>query len=387
MSDYRLSDLLDMSIVQRLADANFRISGMPMTIVDPVDGAFLVKAGFSDICSRFHQMDPRTREQCRLSDRTILEHLDQEVYRYPCNNGLWQIAMPIMVAGRHLGTMFLTQFWSDQEAVDRTQFADQARRYGFDPEAYLAALDRMPRLSQDRLATIVCYDQALVHFIADLAEQSIRVIEARSELERRVQERTADLAEVNDLLRMEISERKHFEEKLRELSEIDYLTGIFNRRKLFDIMEVEIGKSHRYSRPLALILLDLDRFKRVNDRHGHHVGDAVLQDLVQVVKRCLRKVDVFARYGGEEFIVVCAETGQEGALVLAEKIRSAVEATVFPVAGQVTVSAGVAEYQDGNSDARLIERADAALYAAKRQGRNRVVAAGDGPGAGPGEVS
>jgi diguanylate cyclase (GGDEF)-like protein len=379
MSDYRLSDLLDMSIIQRLADSSFSASGMPMTIVDPVDGSFLVQAGFSDICSRFHQVNPETREQCHISDRTIQGHLDQEVYRYPCNNGLWQVAMPIMVAGRHLGTMFLTQFWSDQETVDRDRFKDQARRYGFDPEAYLAALDRMPRLSRERVDDIIAYDKALVHFIADLAEQSIQVIETRNEMERRVRERTADLAEVNDLLRMEISERKHFEEKLRELSEIDYLTGIYNRRKLFDIMAVEIGKCHRYNRPLALILIDLDHFKRVNDSHGHHVGDAVLRDLVQIVKRSLRKVDVLARYGGEEFIVVCAETAQAGAVVLAEKIRSAIEAAPFAVAGRVTVSAGVAEYQDGNTDARLIERADAALYAAKRQGRNRVLAAAADP--------
>jgi diguanylate cyclase (GGDEF)-like protein len=203
-------------------------------------------------------------------------------------------------------------------------------------------------------------EQALARFLADLAERSQRISE--------------DLAELHDLLRMEISERKHFEEKLRELSEIDYLTGIFNRRKLFELLESEIGKSHRYSRPLSLIMLDLDHFKLINDSHGHHVGDAVLKDMVQIVRRTLRKVDVFARYGGEEFIVVCAETSLDGALVLAEKIRSAMAAAGFPAAGQVTVSAGVAEYRDGDTEAGFIERADQALNAAKRQGRNQVAA-------------
>jgi len=508
MSEYRLSDLLDMSIIQKLADSNFSVSGMPMTIVDTFDGSFLVRTGFSDICANFHRACPESMEQCVISDRAVQCHLDQEVHQYRCNNGLWHIAMPIVVSGRHLATMFLTQFWSDREQVDRDYFILQARRYGYELEPYLAALDAMPHFSSEKVDYIVSYDKALVRFMADLAEQSLRVIEARrsleeselkyrtlvenvpigvfridpsgpgsfikanpamlrifgyesfedfndvtvtgwyqssadrrsyldlikqdgmvkdlelplkkkdgspiwcsltataqygadgevqwidsviediterrkaqealrkalEEMETRVRERTADLAEVNDLLRIEISERKHFEEKLRELSEIDYLTGIFNRRKLFDIMEAEIGKAHRYSRPLSLIMLDLDHFKLINDSHGHHVGDAVLMDMVLIVRRSLRKVDVFARYGGEEFIVVCAETSLDGALVLAEKIRSAMAASSFPVVGRVTVSAGVAEYRHGDTEAGFIERADRALYAAKRQGRNQVAA-------------
>ena len=283
MSEYRLSDLLDMSIIQKLADSEFSASGMPMAIVDAFDGSFLVRAGSADAC----------------------------------DSGPGQVALPIVVSGRRLATLFLARSGSGR-------------------------------------------DLGLAQFLADLAERSRRVIE--------------DLAEVNDMLRMEISERKHFEEKLRELSEIDYLTGIFNRRKLFDLLESEIGKSHRYSRPLSLIMLDLDHFKSINDSHGHQVGDAVLKDMVQIVRRTLRKVDVFARYGGEEFMVVCAETSLDGALVLAEKIRSAMAASGFPAVGQVTVSAGVAEYRDGDTEAGLIERADQSLNAAKRQGRNQVAA-------------
>jgi diguanylate cyclase (GGDEF)-like protein len=141
-------------------------------------------------------------------------------------------------------------------------------------------------------------------------------------------------------------------------------------------MEFEIGKAHRYARPLALVMLDLDHFKIINDTHGHHVGDAVLKLMVQVVKDILRKADVFARYGGEEFIIVCAETSMDGAVTLADKIRQSIEAFKFPAAGRVTVSAGVAEYQDGDTEAGFIEKADIALYAAKRNGRNRVVASG-----------
>jgi diguanylate cyclase (GGDEF)-like protein len=390
MTDYRLGDLLDMTIIQKLADSNFRVSGLPMTIVDTFDGAFLVKSGFSGICSRFHRVNAQSMEQCIISDLAVHDHLDEEVYQYRCNNGLWHIALPIVVAGRHLGTMFLTQFWSDREVVDRGFFVAQAGRYGFDLDDYMGALDQMPVFSREKVDYIVAYDQALVRFIADLAEQSIRVIEeinerrkaqealqaANDEMELRVRERTADLASVNQLLRIEIAERVHFEEKFKEMSETDYLTGIFNRRKLFDIMELEIGKAHRYARPLALVMLDLDHFKIINDTHGHHAGDTVLKFMVQVVKGILRKADVFARYGGEEFIIVCAETTMDGAFILADKIRQTVEAFKFPAAGRVTVSAGVAEYKDGDTEAGFIQKADIALYAAKRNGRNQVVASG-----------
>jgi diguanylate cyclase (GGDEF)-like protein/PAS domain S-box-containing protein len=264
-----------------------------------------------------------------------------------------------------------------QSASDRKNYLAMIKRIGSvkDLELPLKKRDGQP-IWCSLTATAQVGDQGEVQWIDSVIEDITERRKAQDQLELRVQERTADLAEANHLLKIEIAERRHFETKLRELSEVDYLTGICNRRKLFEIMEAEIGKAHRYHRPLSLIMLDLDHFKVINDTHGHHVGDAVLKALVQVVRTTMRKVDVFARYGGEEFILVCAETGLLGAVVLAEKMRLAIEAFPFPIAGKVTVSAGVAEYRDGDSETAFIEKADAALYSAKRQGRNRVTAAG-----------
>ncbi len=382
MGNYRLSDLLDMSIIQKLADSNFSASGLPMTLTDAVDGSFLVKSGWPGICTYYHRVNPLSVEQCRISDNFVNEHLDESIIKYRCNNGLWHIAMPIIVAGRHMGTLFLTQFWFDWEVIDRQYFIDQAQKYGFDLDSYLAALDRMPVFSNEKVDYIVAYDKALVKFISDLAEQSLKVIEGQEELkkandllEMRVSERTADLAEVNRLLVLEVAERKHFEGKLRELSEIDHLTMIYNRRKLFEIMGFEIEKAKRYSRPLSIIMLDLDHFKKVNDRYGHNIGDNVLRTTTHIISEMLRKVDVFARYGGEEFIILCTETELDGAVALAEKIRFTIESYNFPLVGVVTLSAGVAEHVDEYSESALIEKADAALYSAKKRGRNRVVVA------------
>ncbi len=170
----------------------------------------------------------------------------------------------------------------------------------------------------------------------------------------------------------DITARKREEEKLRERSEKDHLTMIFNRRKLFEILEIEVEKAVRYSRPLSVILIDLDHFKKVNDLHGHHIGDLVLKATTRIIENVKRRVDIFARYGGEEFIVVCPETDIEGSLSLAEKMRSSVEHHFHPVAGRVTISAGVAELSAGDTFELIIKRADEALYAAKKAGRNRV---------------
>jgi diguanylate cyclase (GGDEF)-like protein len=170
----------------------------------------------------------------------------------------------------------------------------------------------------------------------------------------------------------DITVLKHREENLRELSEKDPLTMIYNRRKLFDMLEMEVEKANRYCRPLALLLLDLDYFKEVNDKYGHDIGDIVLKTTTQIVENVIRKVDIFARYGGEEFIIICPETDTDGAVALAEKIRTAVEQHSYPMVGNITISAGATELSDTDSVNTLIKKADDVLYAAKKRGRNRV---------------
>lgn len=168
-------------------------------------------------------------------------------------------------------------------------------------------------------------------------------------------------------------------EKLYRLSCTDPLTELFNRRHFNNVLDVEVARLQRYGIPLALILADVDHFKRVNDEHGHPVGDEVLRRVAVTLGRSVRKADVVARYGGEEIAIVLTNTGTAGAFVLAERLRAAVETT--PVqAGERTVrctaSFGVAAADtsaDVTDAAKLVSRADCALYAAKRDGRNRVV--------------
>jgi diguanylate cyclase (GGDEF)-like protein len=167
---------------------------------------------------------------------------------------------------------------------------------------------------------------------------------------------------------------------LARLSTTDPVTGLRNRRYVSEFLSVEVLRAVRYHTPLAVLLLDLDHFKRVNDTHGHRVGDAVLQVVADTLRASLRATDLAGRYGGEEFLVVLPQTDLAGGAVLAERVRVAIEETAIDVAADtalsVTVSVGVAAL-DGAAQTveQLVERADAALYAAKDAGRNRVVSA------------
>ncbi len=183
MRDYRLSDLLDMAVIQKLADSNFHASGLPMSIIDTLDGSVLVQAGSQDVCTRFHRAHPLSAERCRQSDVAMTDRLTEgEFYRYRCKNGLNYFATPIVVAGRRLATMFLTQFFFEGETPEREHFIRQAREFGYDAASYLAALDRLPVFSIEKVNYILDYDLALVRFISDLARQSLRVINTEESL-------------------------------------------------------------------------------------------------------------------------------------------------------------------------------------------------------------
>lgn len=164
----------------------------------------------------------------------------------------------------------------------------------------------------------------------------------------------------------------------------DTLTQLFNRRFLPSIMKREIELCRRRHIAFALLMLDVDHFKQVNDRYGHEAGDRVLQQVASHLMNKVRAGDFVFRYGGEEFLIVLAEVDEVQAMQVAEKVRQRIETSPFLISHerslQVTVSIGVAG-SDGHPDyERMIERADGALYRAKREGRNRVVMAGETPG-------
>lgn len=204
-------------------------------------------------------------------------------------------------------------------------------------------------------------------------------------LDYRFEEKRADeigmLIKGYNLMASEIKSKTRKLEKLSQelkvLSVTDGLTGLYNHKHFYDVLENELIKAGRYEHTLSILFIDIDLFKNLNDRFGHKVGDEVLKQVAATLSGNVRKADAIFRYGGEEFAVILAETDKQNAYVLAEKLRKSIErlevAAEEPI-GKVTVSIGVASYPDDADEYNgLVVAADAALYKAKDAGRNRCV--------------
>jgi len=166
----------------------------------------------------------------------------------------------------------------------------------------------------------------------------------------------------------------------QRLAAIDPLTGLRNRRSFLELFGIEVSRSTRYSLPLCVLLLDVDHFKSINDKHGHAGGDQVLAAVSALLRRQLRTSDLSARWGGEEFVIALTNTGRENAEILAERLRQAIQRLSVPhgdVTISVSVSLGLAELRPEETLESLIDRADRAMYTAKVGGRNRLAVAED----------
>ncbi len=185
----------------------------------------------------------------------------------------------------------------------------------------------------------------------------------RDNLEHAVEERTKELSDANS--------------RLERLAVTDGLTGIYNHRRFQEQLAAEVLRSGRSSRPLSVLMVDVDLFKRVNDSMGHPAGDELLRKLAAVLAQGLRATDMLARYGGEEFAVILPETPRSEATAVAERMRNAVEQQLNNDSRwtqKVTVSIGVSTWpENGKTPQSLLIAADQALYVAKHQGRNQVV--------------
>jgi diguanylate cyclase (GGDEF)-like protein len=184
------------------------------------------------------------------------------------------------------------------------------------------------------------------------------------------------LKDAYDKIRRLNEELEKANRELERIAAVDSLSGLLNRRSLFSRISIEIERSIRLDVPLAGLMVDIDRFKGINDNFGHQCGDVVLREMGAKLSDGLRKYDYAGRYGGEEFFVVLSNSTEEQALRIGDRFRREIEESRFQCGGEtigITVSIGVSRYVHGESQESWIERADRAMYQAKQAGRNRII--------------
>ncbi len=173
--------------------------------------------------------------------------------------------------------------------------------------------------------------------------------------------------------------RKQYEKKLKHLAVHDGLTGLVNHLEFYHRLEKELNRARRYNSPLSLLMADIDNFKQINDIHGHIAGDKILKKLAKLIKKAVRQTDTAARYGGEEFTIILPMIDMQEALAGGERIRDLISSQPISIGKgksiHITVSIGVAAYpQNATAAAKLVSKADKALYRAKQAGKNQVQA-------------
>jgi len=203
LGELDLADLIDAPAMQRLMDDFYAVARIPMSIID-IKGRMLVGVGWQEICTAFHRVHPETCRNCIESDLHLSEGLAQGEFRlYKCKNQMWDIATPIMVAGRHMGNVFSGQFFFDDETPDSSVFRAQARKYGFDEQAYLAALDRVPRLSRPAVDRGTAFLLKLADTLSQLGYSNVKLARLVADRDRL----TASLRESADRLGASLEEK------------------------------------------------------------------------------------------------------------------------------------------------------------------------------------
>jgi len=206
LGELSLADIIDAAPLQALMDDFSRLTGMVTAILD-TKGEILIATGWQDICTKFHRAFPQSCAACTESDLFLSANMKSGEYLdYRCGNGLWDVVTPLYIDGRHVGNIFSGQFFYESDVVDRAAFAAQAERFGYDREAYLAALDRVPRFSRERIILLMDYLVRLTQLVSGLSYGNLRLARAMTG-RRRVEELLSKSVEEKELLLKELQHR------------------------------------------------------------------------------------------------------------------------------------------------------------------------------------
>lgn len=182
MGRVRFSEIVNINELQKITDNIYAVTGMPIGVIE-IDGTIVLASGWQDICTKFHRMHPLACERCLNSDFYIKNHLEEgEPIRYKCKNNMWDIAMPMVISGEHIATIFLGQFFYEDEKIDIEYFRAQALEFGFNEKEYLEALNKVPKYSRERVEQILTYYQGLIMTLTESGIRQVKLKKSKKEL-------------------------------------------------------------------------------------------------------------------------------------------------------------------------------------------------------------
>ena len=339
-------DLFDLEEIQKLQDLFAQATGVA-SIITHVDGTPITRpSSFCRLCERIRNMEKGVGN-CYHSDAIIARHNpDGPVIQTCLSAGLWHAGASITVGGKHIANWLIGQV--RDQTQDEGQMREYARKIGADEQAFMEAFCEVPAMARAQFERVAWALFALGKQLSTLAYQNVQ--QARL-----------------------ITERQGAEQRIEHLAYYDALTDLPNRTLLAQRAELALALAGRRHEELAVLFLDLDRFKEINDSLGHTEGDQLLMQVARRLRESIREVDTVCRMGGDEFVLLLPEAGLEGAQKIADKLL-ALFRQPFTVASHrlhTTLSVGIALYpHDGVSFDELLKNADTALYRAKQAGRN-----------------
>ncbi|MDQ5908679.1 MAG: putative Diguanylate cyclase [Pseudomonadota bacterium] len=340
-------DLFDLEEIQNLQDLFAQATGVA-SIITRVDGVPITRpSNFCELCENLIRNTAQGVKNCYHSDAIIGRHNPHGPVIQPClSGGLWDAGASITVGGKHIANWLIGQV--RDQTQDEERMREYARKIGIDEQCFMEAFHEVPTMPKAQFEKVAWALFALAKQLSTLAYQNVQ--QARF-----------------------ITERQHHEQRIERLAYYDPLTDLPNRTLLAQRAELALALAARSGTELAVLFLDLDRFKEINDSLGHPEGDELLIQVARRLRESVREVDTVSRLGGDEFVLLLPAVGFTGALSVADKLL-AIFRQPFIVAGHrlhTAFSVGIALYpNDGGSFDELLKNADTALYQAKRNGRN-----------------
>lgn len=377
-----LIEIVDINDLQILQDSFAKANRVASTIVDLKGVPITTPSNHCRVCILIRQTE-KGAEHCRQSGRTLgnLALKAKKPYCHFCQGvGFVDAAAPIVIENVHMANWLIGQNWIGE--VDEKRILDYSEEIGADGNQMLAAFQEMDKISEEEFKEKLDFLWVMANQISNQAYQHLRYQTMLASLKKSQKELGDYKDNLEILINKRTAELEDAFEKIKQISVSDALTGCFNRGGINKYLPREMIRSKRYNNPVAVILCDLDHFKRINDTYGHQSGDLVLKQVVTQMQDLIRAdIDWVARYGGEEFLVVLPLTDIAGALIVAGRLKRAIEQIPFTFSGKivhVTASFGVSGVSDWQMHEHvchetLLNSADVYLYRAKEGGRNQVI--------------